>query len=497
MNRRLFAALVAASLVSPVIADDHRPAVRLGSVRTDEALLPVRAQIPDTAPHMMPAAMPRSTPNITETRGVTVPAPQMPTTFGGMSYPIAAGAPVAGVTMGPAIPMTGAPVAVAPAMMNPGVEIDAPLVGAPITGATSACDKFWFSGEYLYWWTRGQNLPVLATTGPAASNGILGQPGTSILYGGGRESSLGGSGGRFRGGFWFGDNQCWGFDTTFFFVNPESTGFAADSNTFPLIARPFTNLNQNIPFSQLTAFPDLATGSIDINSERELWGIDANLRKRWARTACFQLDALIGFRYINFDESLTITERFARTPNSPPAIGVPTAASGIVTDSFRTTNDFYGGQLGLQSEWRRGRWFVQSTAKVALGTMSQTITIDGQQTITATNGAVSQVPGGLFALPGANIGHSKRDEFAVVPEAGLNLGWHITPHWRIFVGYNMLYLTSVLRPAEQIDTGLDVTRIPNFPVNGVTRLNTVRPTVPFRETSLLTQGISFGTSFKW
>ena len=74
--------------------------------------------------------------------------------------------------------------------------------------------------------------------------------------------------------------------------------------------------------------------------------------------------------------------------------------------------------------------------------------------------------GGLLALPGANIGRYTQSKFAVVPEAGVKIGYHLTPNLRLAVGYNFLYLSSVLRPGDQIDTGLDVTRIPNFPLPG-------------------------------
>ena len=40
----------------------------------------------------------------------------------------------------------------------------------------------------------------------------------------------------------------------------------------------------------------------------------------------------------------------------------------MLSDNFLVTNDFYGGQLGLIGELKRGRWSVDLTTKVALGT---------------------------------------------------------------------------------------------------------------------------------
>ncbi len=48
-------------------------------------------------------------------------------------------------------------------------------------------NRFYVSGEYLLWWTKGSQLPPLLTTatGPfsATNNGTLGQPGTQVLVG--------------------------------------------------------------------------------------------------------------------------------------------------------------------------------------------------------------------------------------------------------------------------------------------------------------------------
>ncbi|CAN5369429.1 hypothetical protein BH11PLA2_BH11PLA2_23830 [soil metagenome] len=523
MNRRLLVAVLSLAVTTPILAQEAvRPAVRISGVRAaDEGVTQARAQSPDTTPKAMPTgtALPNpqaftGAPSVMETRGAVAPGAIPPPMIPGAyqvypGTPIATGGPIAtGVTMGPAMPMQAQPMPGQPMPGQPipmatadgglfGASPDAPLFGGVCPSVNSVNNKFWFGVEYLSWRTEGQNLPVLVSTGPAASNGILGQSGTQVLFGGGQADSVRQNGARFTTGYWFGCNQCWGIDASYFFLSPNTQSFATNSTAFPLLARPFTNLNQNIPFSQLTAYPGVATGAISVTQESSMQGADVNLRKRWAGTGCFRLDGLLGFRYIDFEETLTIGESFARTPNSPPSIGVPNAVSGVVTDQFSTTNKFYGGQLGLQSEWRRGRWFLQGTAKVGLGTMEETLSVNGGQTLTLTNGTTQSTSGGLLALQGANIGSYSQNKFAVVPEFGLNLGYHITPHWRVFVGYNLLYLNTVLRPADQIDTGLDVTRIPNFPVTGVTRLNTVRPTVTLKDTTLTTQGITFGTSFQW
>src|SRR5262249_61710566 len=67
-----------------------------------------------------------------------------------------------------------------------------PVLGQPpAADCGAACDSppGWVSVDFLLGWVRGDPLPILVTTSPAgtarAAAGVLQQPGTTILYGGG------------------------------------------------------------------------------------------------------------------------------------------------------------------------------------------------------------------------------------------------------------------------------------------------------------------------
>src|SRR5580704_2583491 len=79
---------------------------------------------------------------------------------------------------------------------------------------------FWIAAEYLLWSTKGDKLPPLITTSPAgtpaASAGVLGAPGTSILFGNGTVGDGGRSGARLRGGYWFDPQHSAGIEAQFF-----------------------------------------------------------------------------------------------------------------------------------------------------------------------------------------------------------------------------------------------------------------------------------------
>lgn len=437
-----------------------------------------------------------SGPAVTEQRlqpGQTIPPPTM---YPGV--PVAPGAPV-GMGYPVAGPVVGMPMGQGGLFSGP--ALDAPLyagAGPLFTpGATSAYDKWYLSAEYLLWWTKGTPNPPLLTTSSPQSNGILGNPDTRVLVGNGSFNQNLHSGARFTLGHWFGCDQRWGAEGSVFFLGTNGQTFATNSGVYPVLARPFVNLNQNIPFSQLISSPGLASGGVEIETTTAVWGAEANIRRYLAKTGCARLDLIGGFRFMQLNEELNVTEYFSRSPGSPTSVGVPTASSGVVQDQFRTENDFYGGQLGLVGEVRRGRWFSTLTGKVALGTVFQSSTIMGQQNIRYVDGSALSFPGGLLAVPGANMGTVTQSKFAVIPEVGWNIGYHVTPHMRIFFGYNFMYLNSVLRPGNQIDGGLDVTRIPNFPVEGVTPLPQTRPVQTFKDSDFFAQGLNFGIQFNW
>lgn len=351
--------------------------------------------------------------------------------------------------------------------------------------------RFYGSAEYLLWWTKGQPLPPLVTTGPPESLGILGQPGTTVLFGGGRVGHDVRSGGRFSFGLWCDDCQQLGVEGNYFFLGRRSARFVAGSDSFPLIARPFFSLNENREFSEVATFPGEVTGSVSVNLPSQLWGGQLNLRKNLCRSCCWNLDLLVGFRYVELEEGLIVVEDLATLPT---ATAVPPNTRAIVFDSFETRNQFYGGQVGLLAEYRRGPWFLDLRGTVALGNTHQTVTINGHQVVTNAAGT-TVFRGGLLALP-SNIGRVSRDQFTVVPELGINLGVQVSENLRVFVGYNVLYWSNVVRPGDQIDRVLDITQIPNFPTTAPSA-GLGRPLVPLRGTDFWAQGISFGVELRY
>ena len=363
----------------------------------------------------------------------------------------------------------------------------------------------WVTGEVLLWWNRGNTVPALVTTSSPQFNGIIGQGDTRVLLGGPFGESFH-VGGRIGAGYWFGDGECRGVDARLFWVAPSTATFAASTPPFPLLARPFFNVNGGVtapnigfgPSAEVVAGPGVATGRVTAVLKSTVWGAEANYRRYLAGNPAARVDLLVGYRYLEVNEQLVITEQFARVPGSNLAVGTP-AVAGTITDSFRTENHFHGGQVGLAGTLQRGRWSLDTRATVALGSVHQLIDINGGQTLTMADGSTTRTAGGLLAVQGGNIGRFTQDRFAVVPEVGFNIGWQATERLRLFVGYNFLYLSSAVRPGEVIDTSLDAARVPNLlppgsagPIAGLPR-----PTPLFSTSGYFVQGISFGLTYRF
>src|SRR5262249_48125958 len=135
----------------------------------------------------------------------------------------------------------------------------------------------------------------------------------------------------------------------------------------------------------------------------------------------YNLDLLVGPRYLDLSENLSILETLTvlqNVPNTPAVAG----SRVMVLDSFGTRNQFAGAQVGLDAELHRGPYFLDLRLKVALGDVHEVININGAQIITTPTGATTLFRGGLLAL-NSNIGRFTQDRFAVLPELGLNVGY--------------------------------------------------------------------------
>ncbi len=373
----------------------------------------------------------------------------------------------------------------------------------------AACDalcgppgRVWIGAEWIHWTAKGNNYPVLATGAPPGTPrpvaGTLGTPGTSNLISGNNVNDDWRSGFRVYGGMWFDDTQRCGIEGNFFYLGDSDQRSSAGSDGTDIVTRPFTNnvrrnadgtFSQVTPYqdTQLVSFPNILRGTITADSKSELIGGGANFIKNLCCTPCARLDVLLGYRYVNLNDTLTIREDLTGLPGSPfPGFRFQ------VEDRFRTENHFHGGVVGLAYERRFSHFFLGVRSTVALGVNHSIVDISGSTTITDPAGNSTQYAGGLLTQP-SNIGRYESDTFAVIPEIGVKLGVQLTDHLRVYGGYNFLYWSSVTRPGDIIDTRVNSSQIP--PRNNQT--GDLFPRYTSRTSDFWTHGVMVGLEFRY
>lgn len=379
----------------------------------------------------------------------------------------------------------------------PHLNLGAGLLSLVPSGAANCCasrESVWVRAEWLLWWTDGLRLPPLVTTSPAgtprAQAGVLGETGTRVLNPVAVNNDAH-SGFRIRAGAWFGGL---GFGGDYYGLNSQTSNYTGTSAGDPILARPFYDILNARQTAELVAFPGVVQGTVSVGARTKFDSAGLHLRMNlccadWTANACghdgYRLDGILGYRFARLDDDLIIREDLVSQDPANPG-------SFRIRDQFRTENEFHGAEVGIQYQRQRGRWMVELLSKLAFGNNHQVVTIDGDTVV--TTGAINMAfPGGILAQR-TNSGRFARDEFAVLPEIGVTLGYQMTPRLKLTVGYTLVYLSNVVRAGDQID--LDVN--PNlFPPEAVPFAGPLRPEFAFRETDFWAQGLSVGGDFRW
>lgn len=354
--------------------------------------------------------------------------------------------------------------------------------------------RFWIDAGWIYWTTSGQNTPPLITTAPVGTArpqaGALGQPGTSVIFPNGSTNDDWRSGVYVNLGFWLDCCQTCGFETNFFWLGQSNDNAVAGSNGSAIITRPFFNTTLGIQDTQLVSFPNVLSGTVAVDSSTDVWGINPNAIWNCCCGPCGRFDTLLGFYYLRVADNLTINENLTSLPGQ---LNVTPGTQFLIQDQFRTTNDFYGFNIGFAFERRFSHWYLGARAGCAIGWVHQSVQISGSTVIIPPGGPAQTYQGGLLAQP-SNIGFYERDVFAVLPWVGVRFGCQVTERLRTYVGYDFLYLSNVVRAGEQIDPRVNTTQLPprTTPPTGP-----LFPQFQYNDTGFFMHGIRIGAEFRF
>jgi hypothetical protein len=336
-------------------------------------------------------------------------------------------------------------------------------------------------GEYVVWWIRRGYIPPVVTTGPAGSQGILGQPGTSIVYGDERLETRHND--RFIGGRFFIErvdrSAGIGGELRAFFLERDSTyrTIKPVTNLLALAYQDAAGQPASEVFAGEHPTRGLLSGGFVGYSRIELFGQEGNVivpltdgcgENRW------KIDVLAGGRFLQMRDRYHHT---ATNRNVNPETGFESGAvlTGVI-DNIRIANAFYGAQLGLRAEAAFGNWWVNGRVSGALGVDQQRYRAWGTRTF-ATPAQRTETPGGLFLTPQTS-GEIQRTHFDAVGETAVNAGWKVTEHLEFFFGYTLLVWADPLRAGDQLQ-----------PRQGAG--------VPLKGDTLWAHGLNLGAQLRW
>ena len=363
--------------------------------------------------------------------------------------------------------------------------------GRLFPGVSNAIDsRLWLRGEWLYWDTEGMDSPVLVTTStdgtPRATAGVLGESGVSNVFGGGKLNGSTMGGFRIAGGFWTSPQQNFAIEAEYMRLNEQNTDFRGNSDGSVILARPFFDIVAGQETAQLISFPDLVSGSINVDVDTNFNSFLLNGRAALCPgngcNSCGlpdRVDLIVGYRRVELDDSVTVSESLtSQVPTAPGTINL--------TDRFQTENEFNGLQLGVVHRTNLQRAWLESMLRVALGNNEQTVKINGAQSITEA-GFTEDFNSGLLAL-NTNSGTHRRDEFSMIPEVGIRLGGRLTDRLSASVGYSVIYFPNVVRAGDQIETDINTGRVEPDGNN----LGPDRPRFEFVESDYWAHGLTLG-----
>jgi hypothetical protein len=371
--------------------------------------------------------------------------------------------------------------------------------------------RWWVGAEYLLWWFKNSPVPVaLATTTSTPDltpTAALFQEGTSVLLGNQDLDTGARHGVRFTGGVWVDSRHTVAFEAGYFIFASHTVSRGIVSNgqaDAAILAVPFFDADTGAENSFVIAAPSSLAGSAVLSLTSRLQGAEINGCVRTCSGGNLRLDVLGGFRFLDLRENLS----FATASLGIQEPG-PDTNNGFVLntlDQFNANNQFYGWQIGIRAEYRLGDLILTATGKAAFGDTHEVANLSG----TATTNFFNAPPGGPFtgvsvqSIPGAgtfvqatNIGRTSRHEFAIVPEINLNVGYQLTDAIRVFAGYDLLFLSNVIRAGNQIDRTINSSETIQSAIAGTSGSPGSRPAVPLTGSEFWAQGVNFGLEFRY
>jgi hypothetical protein len=350
----------------------------------------------------------------------------------------------------------------------------------------------WVRGGYNSLWIKKApaSVPLLANNG--------------IVVAGNQPTSFGAfSGISFDGGVWFDERHTLGLGVGGFIAEKRSnvSTFTSDSLGSPDFRRPFYNAQiagANGADALIVSTPGRFAGSLAYEQGARVDGFDVFGIRNVVNNEKWTANFTVGFRYFDLDEYATVYQVTQSLDGTPiPYFGQGAVSGVAITDRIRTRNQFFGGQIGGDVEYRLGPVFFDLNTKAAMGPVHQVTQVEGSTQSPGLPGG----PGGFLAVgnfPNGNQGNTTTDRFSVLADVNALIGVQVSSHFRLSFGYQFLYLSNVARPSAQFVSGIDPRLVPvattyggRAPSNTATGGPGTPPNTPYDRDDFFLNGLRF------
>ncbi|TWT87325.1 hypothetical protein Mal64_28630 [Pseudobythopirellula maris] len=379
-------------------------------------------------------------------------------------------------------------------------------------GATCPCgcggccggESFWLRAETLLWRLSGQDLPPLVTASPTGTPlpgaGVLGDPSTSILYGGDTAGDGWRSGVRLSAGVWLDSCETFALVGDYFHLGQDGDDFSQGVDGDLIVTRPFFNTQTNTQDVQLISQLNELDGDVRVESFEELQGASIGLQQCLKRCCdpcgrgpSWRIDLVSGYRHYEHNSRLAIYEDLLVLPGTTQPLVPGTTIE--LRDQFDARNEFHGGEFGLKTRVERNGWLFESLLKVAVGRHRRTVDVDGSTLNTVPGAGAFLFDGGLLTSTATNIGSYQDTRTAVIPELRLSLAHRLTQRLTGRVGYSLIVWDEVALAADHLPPGLavDPRNLPPVAAGGGPD-----PAFPgIQGSTLLAHGLDFGLELNY
>ena len=391
---------------------------------------------------------------------------------------------------------------------------------------------FWLSSEYIGWTIKDNPLPIPLITTASFDDpipGAIGQPGSHVVLGNKDISMEWQNGFQILSGMWLNEQKNIGLEGSYFLLPTTTKDQSLSTTGLP------GSINYAVPIFDVTGVFGLNgipgetifilpgplfggpgfQGIFNLKLSSKFQGAEINGLLHIAEWNNVQLEGLAGFRWLQLEESLTFTGLTQSVP------GLPFPGFYNFEDQFKTSNNFYGGQVGLRTRFLWRDFNFMAAAKTGLGVMGERVAISGVSQTSggnlffSTSGTAQTIlPGGIFAQL-TNIGIHNKQEMTALFETSLRGSYTVSNNIEISIGYNFLWVSHVARPGDQIDRKINptLTALANasrdtvgtgpgpipFGVPGAAPAASGpgNPREVFKTTDFWAQGLTIGLTFKY